>query len=178
MNDADLALYQQAQAIANSGQLGPACQIFRRLHSRNPDIEILFGIATTTPDPEEARLMIDQIKRLSPNHPMLHQLEMLHNRKIQETYVPTVGPVLLCPYCGQRTSARIKRNISVGGWVWFAAFFLFFLACMFVPVPIAFSATEGDIGLVCLVVGIIGLFVIRKRIYLCGNCGSKIADAH
>src|SRR4051794_34598916 len=118
MNDADLVLYGQAQALANSGQMAVAHQIFCNLRERNPDLEILFGIATTTYDPAETRLMISIISQTEPNHPMLPQLEILHSQKIQLPYIAApmgppsqlvtpgapglIGPTLQCPYCWQR----------------------------------------------------------------------------
>src|SRR6185369_5427426 len=117
MNDADLALYQHAQSLANSGQYLPAYELFRGLRERNPDIEILFGIATTTSNPTEARYTIDTIKSLQPNHPMLPQLESLHHRKLQMIPLPSapIVPVLHCPYCGFQGPVLVRDKISTGG---------------------------------------------------------------
>jgi uncharacterized protein YlaI len=175
MNSQDLAVYQHAQALANSGQFAQAHQIFCDLRLRNLDVEILFGIATTTSNPVEAREVIDMISSQQPYHPRLRQLEALHTRKID--YPPT-GPVLLCPYCEQRLPALVKSKISTGGWIWFAAFFVIFLCILLAPrLPSQESGMEIS-TFFFLAVSIVGLFTIHKRIYICGSCNSKIADTH
>jgi hypothetical protein len=154
MNSEDLAVYQQAQALANSGQLMAAYQMFRSLRERDSDIEILFGIATTTPDPNEAGQVIETIRALQPFHPMLPQLEALHNRKMQRLYVGGVmAPVLLCPYCGNRGPAITNSKISTGGWVTFVVLLIIFF-------PLCW----------------IGL-LIKEEYRVCSRCGSRIAAA-
>ncbi|GHO98802.1 hypothetical protein KSF_088500 [Reticulibacter mediterranei] len=179
MNDVDLNVYRHAQALANSGQMSLALQMFRELRSHNSDIEILFAIATTTPNPVEAREMIDMIRNLQPYHPQLAQLETLHKQKIQGAYTADpIGPTLLCPYCQQRTPARIKSRISTGGWVWFAVFFMIFLCFLWAPTTADNMKNMEIAAFFFLGVGIVGMLLIHKRIYICGSCGSKITDAH
>ncbi len=179
MNDADLAVYRQAQALANSGQLAQAHQMFCDLRLRNADIEILFGIATTTSNPVEAREVIDTIWQLQPHHPQLRKLEALHKQKVQGAYTAApIGPTLLCPYCGQRTPSRIKYRTSTGSWVWFAVFFVIFLCFLWAPTTADNMKNMVISALFFLVVGIAGLFLIHRRTYMCGSCGSRITDAH
>ena len=156
MNSEDLALYQQAQALANSGQLMAAYQMFRSLRERADDIEILFGIVTTTPDPVEAGQVIEMIKSLQPYHPQLPQLEALHNRKVQSLYAGSgaMTPTLLCPYCGHRGPALIRSKLATAGWV-------VLLILLFTTVILFW----------------IGLF-FQEKYYVCSRCGSKIADAN
>jgi DNA-directed RNA polymerase subunit RPC12/RpoP len=178
MNSEDIALFQQAENLANSGQTMAAYEIFRALRDRNPgQIEILFWIVETTPNIVESREVLDTIKHLQPYHPLISRTEAFHSQKLQTAYTPT-GPVLSCPYCGKRVASLVKSKISIGGWVWFAAWFVVFICFLSVPVPTADMANMGRAGFFCLAVGIIGLFIIRKRTYACGHCGSKIADVH
>jgi hypothetical protein len=178
MNDEDVVLYRQAEGLTYSGQTLQAYEMFRALRDRgNTEIEILFWMVETTPNAVEARQTLDAIKHLQPGHPLIPRMEALHNRKLQTAYTP-VGPVLLCPYCGARVPAVVKRKISTGGWIWFAAFFVVFVCFMTVPVPVAQTPSMEISAFFCLGVGIVGLFVIRKSSYACGHCGSRIADAH
>lgn len=177
MNEEDVVLFHQAERLANNGQQQAAYELFRTLRDRHPEqIEILFWIVQTTPDIVESRQVFDTIKRLQPHHPLIPRTKAFHNRKLQVAYIP-VGPALLCPYCGQRAPARVKSKISIGGWIWFAAWFVVFICFMSTPVLPAQMSNMGRAGFFCLAVGIIGLFVIRKRTYACGHCGSRIADA-
>jgi LITAF-like zinc ribbon protein len=153
MNSQDLALYQQAQVLANGGQMMAAYQIFRSLRERASDIEILFGIVTTTPDPNEAGQVIETIRGLQPYHPMLPQLEALHYGKIQRIYTGGIGPVLLCPYCGNSAPAITNSKISTGGWVTFVVLLIIFF-------PLCW----------------IGL-LIKEQYRVCSRCGSRIAAA-
>jgi DNA-directed RNA polymerase subunit RPC12/RpoP len=102
-------------------------------------------------------------------------MEVLHERRLERGYTPS--PALNCPYCGQRAPARIKRKISVGGWIWFAVWFVIFLCFMWAPTTAANLSNMEKSAFFCLGVGIVGLFVIRKRTYACGHCGAKITDA-
>lgn len=176
MNDEDVVLFHRAEALVNSGQKYAAHEMFCMLAERNEEIEVLFWVATTSADAADARRTIDIIKRKAPYHPRLKELEAFHNRKLQATYTPST-PALFCPYCGVRAPALVKRKISVGGWIWFAAFFLLFLGCMFTLVPVSQLPTMGKEGFFFLIVGILGLFIIRKRSYICGHCGSHITAA-
>ncbi len=155
MNAQDLAVYKQAQELANSGQLPVAYQMFRSLRERADDIEILFGIVTTTPNPEEAEQVIETIRNLQPYHPMLPQLQALHSRKMQRIYASgAVTPVLLCPYCGNRAPALIRSKLATAGWV-------VLLILLFTTVILFW----------------IGFF-FQEKYYVCSRCGSKIADAN
>lgn len=178
MNEADVALFHQAEQLANSRQTYAAHEMFCALRERNPQqVEVLFWIATTSADPVEAAQTIEAIRRLQPYHPRLKELERFHDRKLHHTIAQPIGPVLACQYCGNRVPARVKWRISVGGWVWFAAWFVVFICFMSIPVLPAQMQGMGIAGFFCLGVGIVGLFIIRKRTYLCGQCGSKITDA-
>jgi hypothetical protein len=152
MNNEDLALYQQAQELANSGQLSAAHQIFCNLRQRNADIEILFGIATTTANPVETRQMIDMIRSLQPYHPQLSQLEALHNQKMQMGYTAgAISSVLLCPYCGNRAPALLRNKTATAGWVIFVVLLIIFFPLCWIG------------------------FFFQEPYYVCAYCGSKIS---
>lgn len=161
MNNVDLNVYRHAQALANSGQMSLAVQMFRELRSRNSDVEILFGIATTTPDLNEMKQMIDDIRQAQPYHPQLSQLEALYHQKLQGgAYIATskyieepLGPILLCPYCGQRAHVIIRHKLSTAGWV-------VLLLLLFTTIILFW----------------IGLF-FQEQYYVCSRCGSRIATA-
>jgi DNA-directed RNA polymerase subunit RPC12/RpoP len=177
MNEADVALFHRAETLSNSGQTQAAHEMFCALQERNPmQVEVLFWIATTSADPAEAAQAIEAIRRLQPLHPRLQELGRFHNRKLRHAAAQPIGPVIACQYCGNRVPARVKWRISVGGWVWFAAWFVVFI-CFMSILPPAQMQGMGVAGFFCLGVGIVGLFIIRKRTYLCGQCGSKITDA-
>jgi hypothetical protein len=153
MNSEDLALYQQAQALANSGQLMAAYQMFRSLRERAPDIEILFGIVTTTPDPVEAGQVIETIRSLQPYHPQLPQLEALHSRKIQRIYAGggAMTPALLCPYCGNHAPAIVNSKTATAGWVIFVVLLIIFFPLCWIG------------------------FFFQEQYYVCARCGSRIS---
>lgn len=178
MNDEDVALFRQAEMLANSGQAIAAYEIFRALRDHNPgQIEILFWIVETTPNIVESREALDTIKHLQPHHPLISRTEAFHNQKLQTASTPT-GPVLSCPYCGRKAPARIKSKVSIGGWVWFAVFFVIFLCFLWAPTTAENMKNMVISALFFLGVGIVGMFLIPKRIYICGSCGSRIADVH
>jgi hypothetical protein len=155
MTNEDVAIFQQAERLANSGQTMAAYEMFRGLRDRgNQEIEILFWIATTTPNPVEARQVIDTIKYQQPYHPMLPQLEARHNQKLQMAYAPVApAPILNCPYCGNRAPAITNTKISTGGWVTFVVLLIVFFPLCWIG------------------------FLIREEYRVCSRCGSRIAAA-
>ena len=179
MNEEDIVRCQQAIELANSDQKQPAYGQFCALYNRNTDdTTILSWIAYTTPYHDEAQRAIATIARLEPAHPRLQFLRRYVGRRQQRAIVAPdiIGPVLTCPYCHHTGPVRVTHKIAVGGWIWFASFFLLFLTCMVALVPIAQAASVGDAGVVFLVIGIIGLFAIRKRAYICGACSAALGD--
>lgn len=82
MNAQDYALYQQAEALANSGQTRAAHKLFCALRDGgNTDVEIFFWIATTATNPFEARRAINTVRQLQPYHPRLPALVAFHTRR-------------------------------------------------------------------------------------------------
>jgi hypothetical protein len=178
----DIALFQQAIDTANSGLKLVAHQQFCTIynHGNFEDVTLLYWLAFTTPNPHECQSTIDTIARLEPAHPKLQELRAYQAR----TWMPQslhphgyMSPILTCPYCHATGPTIIKTKIATGGWIWFAAFFLVFLCCMSVPVPVAQTASMEGMAFFFLLVGIIGLFVIKKRSYNCGYCGIALGDS-
>jgi hypothetical protein len=82
MNAQDYALYQQAEALANSGQTRAAHQLFCALRDGgNTEVEIFFWIATTAAHSAEARQAIDMVRQIQPYHPRLPALVAFHARR-------------------------------------------------------------------------------------------------
>jgi len=177
MSPEDTAHCQQAINLANTGQIEMAYARFYALRNNgNPeDVTLLYWIAYTTPFLQEAEQAIMTIARLEPMHPKLQELQAYVRRKHMGSSPARQGPLLQCPYCHSVRPARIKQKISVGGWVWFAAFFLFALCCWMAIVPITQTQTMGCTGFFFLLLSIIGFF-FKKRSYTCGSCGIALGD--
>jgi hypothetical protein len=88
MNPEDVALCQQAIALANSGETQAAYEQFCAIHNRGntEDVTLLYWIAFTTPSPVEAQRAIDTIARLEPDHPKLQALQPYVDRKEERQY--------------------------------------------------------------------------------------------
>ncbi|HTK07846.1 MAG TPA: hypothetical protein VL485_11800 [Ktedonobacteraceae bacterium] len=181
MSPEDTARCQRAIDLANTGQKQRAYQQFCALYNRNAsNITLLYWLASTTPSLVEAERALDTIDLLEPNHPNLpklrNHLSNMQQRAAHAAMVGRVGPSLQCPYCHHVSPVRVTRKISVGGWVWFAAFFLIFFGFMSALAPIAEAYTMECTAFFFLLVGIVGLFVIKKRVYHCGQCGITFGD--
>lgn len=185
MSPEDVALFQQAIKTANAGQKQDAYQQLCTIYAHpgnQQNVTLLYWLAFTTPDPYESLRAINDIERIDPRHPKLPELRAYYDRKwplLKRPLPPAIptGPTLSCPYCHVTSPATIKRKIAVGGWIWFAAFFLIFLACMSVPVLAAQSNSMLTMAFFFLAVGIVGLFAIRKSTYSCGACGIGLGDS-
>lgn len=148
MKDEDVALFRQAEQIANNGQEQAAYELFSALQKRYPEqIEVLFWIVTTTSNADEAEQCINTITHLQPSHPKLPALEAFHQRKLQAISTP----VLLCPYCGTRAPAIIKNKTATTGWIIFGVLLILFF-------PLCWLG-----------------FFFYEQYYVCSYCGSQIA---
>lgn len=180
MSPEDTVRCQQAIDLAKLGQKQRAYEQFCALHARYPqNSTLLYWIAFTTPYREEAQRTIADIASIEPAHPRLSELQQYVER-MQPGIVQLsgyTGPSLRCPYCHHIGPVRITRKIATGGWIWFAAFFLVFFGIMSAVVPIAELHTVECMAFFFLLVGIIGLFLIKKRVYHCGQCGVTFGDA-
>lgn len=154
MRDEDVPTYQHAVQLANAGQTRAAYDQFCVLQLINDDIEVLFWLVKTTPYPAEAERALAEIAAREPEHPLLSDARVLHERKLQQMQrlftSGRPGPVLLCPYCGARAPTTVKSKISTGGWVVFA---VLVFACL----PLCW----------------LGL-LINEDYRLCGACGMKL----
>jgi hypothetical protein len=175
MSPEDIARCQQAIDLANAGQHHVAYIQFNALYKQGytEDITLLYWIAYTTPSAEEAYRAVWSISHLEPAHPKLQELRKYVDQKQQRA---AQGPSLQCPYCYYFGSARVKRKVSVAGWIWFSAFFLLFLCCLLALVPATQVQTMECTAFFFLAMGIIGLFIIKKRSYTCGSCGIALGD--
>ena len=151
MSPEDTALCQQAIDLYNAGQKQQAYEQFCAIYNRgNPeDVTLLFWLAYTTPQLDEAQRSMETIAHLEPDHPKLPELRERVSRKqqrlIMRTFPPDrYGPVMSCPYCHRTGPARIAKKISIGGWIWFASFFLLFLCFMMALVPVSELQSMGD----------------------------------
>src|SRR2546423_1160409 len=134
MSPEDTALCQQGIDLYNAGQKLEAYKIFGNLYGNgnDEDVTLIFWLAYTTLDLREAEQALQTIEYLEPNHPKLPELRERVSRKQQRLMMRTFppdkyGPVMTCPYCHRSGPARYAKKISVGGWIWFAVFFLLFL---------------------------------------------------
>ena len=180
MSPEDTTYCQQAIDLAHSGKGQQAYEQFCILyhHGNTEDITLLFWLAYTTPFLEEARRAMRTIERLEPNHPNLPRLRNRMSKWQQKAAYASprkVGLVITCPYCHHTGHPRITRKVSTTGWIWFSAFFLLFLGCLFALVPVTQVSTMGKAAFFFLLVGAIGLFR-KKRSYTCGHCGIALGD--
>jgi hypothetical protein len=154
MNDQDIALYQQAVALANAGQTRTAYDQFYLLRSRgNEDIELYFWLVATTPYPAEAQLILNAITFREPTHPSLYGARIDHERKLQQMRTADFQPttvVIRCPVCQTYALVAIKRKVSTGGWVVFVILLVFTI-------------------ILCWV----GL-LIQEEYRVCSNCGVRL----
>lgn len=193
MSPEDTALCQQGIDLYNAGQKKEAYKIFGYLYDNgnDEDMTVLFWLAYTTTNIGEAELALETIERLEPDHPKLPELQ----RKIakwqqREAHKPRYLE-MICPYCDYVGPARIAKKISVGGWIWFAVFFLLFLCFLAVSLYLSYMlvpetlleqvgqeiSNMQNISFFFLLLSLIGLF-IKKHFYTCGYCGIKLGDMH
>jgi DNA-directed RNA polymerase subunit RPC12/RpoP len=158
MSPEDIALFQQAIEVANSGQKQAAYEQFcfiSRHEGNAEDVTLLYWLAFTTPSPLEFQRALAAIARIEPTHPKLQDLYAYQARKWQQQPVrqmPNVpiGPVLTCPFCGMRAPALIKTKVSTGGWITLVVLLIVFFPLFWVG------------------------FLIREDYRACGYCGSKL----
>ena len=150
----DVALFEQAKQLANSGQKQAAydqlCVIRNNGNDYDPDL--LLWISFTSPHPSEAQQALDTAARVAPDHLGLpaaraYQNQQWHQRShqypqqqyaqqqyaqqqyVQQPYVPVL-PAMHCPYCRAYAPPLVKRRISTAGWIVFAVLLFFtFIFC-------------------------------------------------
>jgi len=176
MNDEDYLLYQQAVAIANTGQRHPAYEHFCLIRSHgNEDIALLFWIVATTPHPTEAQIVLDEIALREPNHPSLQNARIDHERKLRQVQpvglMPPMGPVIQCPVCQSRAPILIKNKVATGGWVLLAL--LLAPGILFVLVGLLSVGPSLGIGIILGMLSLVGL-LIREEYRVCSHCGARL----
>lgn len=196
MSPEDTAQAQRAIFLANTGKTEEAYKIFGDLYDNgnDEDVTICFWLAYTTSHLGEAELALETIERLESDHPNLpklqHKIAKWQKREAQEHKANKPQYLqMTCPYCHQTGPARTVGKVSVGGWIWFAVFFLLFLCGLavstimaYTPVPLtqldqmrqAVNSIEGW-SFLFLLLSFIGFF-IRKHYYTCGYCGIALGD--
>lgn len=160
MSPEDIARCQEGIELANAGHKETAYKIFGDLYDQGNDEEVtvLFWLAYTTADMDEAQVMANTIERLEPDHPNLPKLQrkMTRWQQSEARKVPPPKPqsriVVTCPYCGYVGRDRVKSRVSTGGWVTLVVLLLVFF-------PICW----------------IGL-LIRKSYSVCDRCGITLGD--
>jgi hypothetical protein len=196
MSPEDDALFQEAKDWYNKGSHLAAHKQFCDLYLNNrQDASMLCWIGYSTPNLDEARQALSDVERLKPYHPSLpklrervSQLEQIaawENRQ-KQVHKPLE---MTCPYCHYTGPVRTKGRIAVGGWIWFAACFLGFIGLLVASSLMAstvvpdyllsqiqqnINATQGC-SFIFLLLSPIGFF-IRKRRYVCGQCGIALGD--
>jgi hypothetical protein len=123
MNTQDLALYHEAEALANNGKTLAAYRLFCMVENHgNPDIEVNFWILQTTPNQWEARQLLAQLEQITPQHHLLPQARMFieqrwRNAVLLPVQLTATGPVLTCSYCGTTAPTVPMSHVHPAGWV-------------------------------------------------------------
>lgn len=85
MNIDDIALFQQAQRLANTGQRQAAYDLLCNVRSRgnNDDPDLLLWIAFATPYQQEAQQALETVSSIAPDHPGLANARMHYAQQWQ-----------------------------------------------------------------------------------------------
>lgn len=113
MQSSDIAVFNEAVNLANSGNKATAYQRFQEIRSRSTgeDTTLLYWIAYTTPSPYECQDIISRLSQLDTGT-TIYQLRDYYNKKWRN-----IGPLLYCPYCQRQSHTFIKSKVTVGGWI-------------------------------------------------------------
>ena len=170
MSQEDLALFRQAEALANQHQTLAAYRLFCLIESHgNTDLEVRFWILQTTPSLHEARSLLTFLEQQAPHHPALpraREYVATHWRSIYVMPVPVaLGPILPCPYCGHTGPTVLEKEVSPIGWLVFGAglvlgfFGLLFVICL---------------GVLLIALSFLGLLISERRCN-CARCSARLA---